>query len=58
MTLVTNVATEIIINKPNKIQKKFIWNICNFKIKHTTLCNNYENEGLKNRYILSKITSL
>ena len=37
LTLVTNVATESIINKPNEIQKEFIWSTCNFKIKHTSL---------------------
>ena len=58
LTLVTNVATEIIINKPNEIQKKFIWSACDFRIKHTTLCKSYENGGLKYRYILSKINSL
>ena len=34
---VTNVAKEIIINKPDEIQKEFIWSACNFKIKHTSL---------------------
>ena len=42
----------------NKIQKEFIWKNKNPKIKHTTLCNNYNNGGLKNIDISSKIISL
>ena len=54
LSLVTNVAMEI-INEINKIQKEFIWNGNNPKIKHSTLCNKYENGGLKNVDILSYI---
>ena len=35
LSLVTNVPTEI-INELNKIQKEFIWNGNNPKIKHST----------------------
>ena len=46
LSLVTNVPTQI-IKELNKIQKEFIWNGSNPKIKHSTLCNKYENGGLK-----------
>ena len=57
LSLVTNVPTQI-INELNKIQKEFIWNGSNPKIKHSNLCNKYENGGLKNMDILSKVISL
>ena len=57
ISLVTNVPTEI-INKLNKIQKTFIWNRNDPKIKHSILCNKYENGGLKNVDILSRAISL
>ena len=57
LSLVTNVATET-INVLNKIQKEFIQNGNNLKIKHTTFCNKYQNLGLKYVEILSKIISL
>ena len=57
LSLVTNVPTQI-INELNKIQKEFIWNESNPKIKHSTLCNRYENGGLKNVDILSKVIRL
>ena len=41
-----------------KIQKQFIWKNGNPKLKHTTLCNEYEQGGLKNVDIFSKIASL
>ena len=44
--LVTNVLTQI-INELNKIQKEFIWNGSNPKIKHSTVRNKFENGGLK-----------
>ena len=56
-SLVTNVPMQI-INELNKIQKEFTWNGSNPKIKHSTLCNKYENGGLKNVDILSKVISL
>ena len=39
-----------------KIKKQFIWKNGNPKLKHTTLCNEYEKEGPE-MYIFSKITS-
>ena len=56
-SLVTNVPTQI-INELNKMQKEFIWKGSNPKIKHSTLCNKYENGGLKNADVLSKVISL
>ena len=41
-----------------RIQKHFIWKKGNPKLKHTTLCNEYEQEGLKNVDIFSKISGL
>ena len=41
-----------------KIQKQFIWKKGNPKLKHTTLCNEHEQGGLKNVDIFFKITSL
>ena len=41
-----------------KIQNQFIWKNGNPKLKHTTLCNEYKQEGLKNVDIFSKITNL
>ena len=55
--LVTNVPAGI-INELNKIQKDFIWNIIKPKIKHSTLCNKYENNGLNNVNVLFKDISL
>ena len=40
LSLITNVPTQI-INELNKIQKEFICNGNNSKIKHSTLCNKY-----------------
>ena len=47
-----------IIQELNKIQKEFIWKTRNPKIKHYTLCKNYENGGLKNVGIMYKVVSL
>ena len=47
-----------IISELNKIQKKFVWNGNNPKIKHFTLCYKYENGVLKNVDISSKVISL
>ena len=41
-----------------EIQNKFLWSNKKSKIKHSTLCNNYKNEGLKNVDIELKIISL
>ena len=57
LSLVTNVSMQI-IKELNKIQKEFTWNGSNPKIKHSTLCNKYENGGLKNVGVLSKVISL
>ena len=47
-----------IIQELSKIQKEFIWKTRNPKIKHDTLCKNYENGGLKNVDITYKKVSL
>ena len=47
-----------IIQELNKIQKEFIWKTCNPKIKHDTLCKNYENGSLKIIDIMYKVVSL
>ena len=47
-----------VIKELNKIQQNFIWSGKNSKIKHGTLCNDYENGGLKNIDIESKMISL
>ena len=57
LCLVTNVPTEI-IKKLSKLQKEFIWNGNNPKIKHSTLSKKYENGGLKDVDISSKVISL
>ena len=41
-----------------KIQKNFIWQGKMEKVKHNTLYNVYEKEGLKNVDLRSKITSV
>ena len=46
ISLVTNVPTKI-IKKVQNTKKKSIWNGNNPQIKNTTLCNKYENGGLK-----------
>ena len=56
LSLVTNVPTEN-FNELSKIQKQFIWNGNNPKIKHPILCNTYENGDLKNLNILSRVNS-
>ena len=48
----------LIIQELNKIQKELIWKTRNIKIKHDTLCKNYENRGLKNVDIMYKVVSL
>ena len=47
-----------IIDQLNKTQKNFIWNGLNPKIKNSTVNNNYENGGIKNVNIATKISSL
>ena len=46
------------ITKLNKIHEEFIWNHKKPKIKEKTLINNFDNGGLKDVGIPSKITSL
>ena len=47
-----------IVNHLCKLQKEFLWGSSKPKIKHETLCNKYENGGLKCVDIGSKIISL
>ena len=54
MTHVPTATTELL----SKIQKEFSWGKNKSKIKHDTLCNDYENGGLKSVDIFSKIVSL
>ena len=56
LTLVTSVPSTI--DFLNKIQKDFLWEKKNVKIKHTTLCCDYTDGGLKSVDIFSKIVSL
>ena len=48
----------LIIQELNKIQKEFIRKTRNPKIRHDTLCRNYENSGFKNVIIMYKVISL
>ena len=57
LALITSVHSST-VKQLNKIQQHFIWGGKSSKIKHSTLCNNYENGGLKNVDIIFKITSL
>ena len=41
-----------------QIQREFLWNSSNVIIKHETICNDFQNEGLKNVNIPSKISSV
>ena len=41
-----------------KIQNNFIWQEKKAKIKHSTLCNGYEEGGMKNVDLRNKITSM
>ena len=54
---VTNVPTAT-MELLSKIQREFLWRKNKYKIKHDTLCNDYENGGLKSVDIFSKIVSL
>ena len=47
-----------LIEKLQKIKKTFIWHSSRPKISQKTLCNNFENGGLKHVNISSKIISL
>ena len=57
LALVTEIPTSA-INMLTKIQMEFIWKGKNPKIKISTLCNDYENGGLKNIDIFLKVGSL
>ena len=57
LALITNIPTST-MKELIKIQKEFIWNNKNPKIKHTTLCINYDDGGFKNIDISSKIIRL
>ena len=57
LSLVKTISN-LIKQELNKIQKEFIWKTHNPKIKHNTLCKNYENGGLKNVDIMYKVVSL
>ena len=41
-----------------RIQREFIWNSSNAKIKHETICNKFQDGGLRNVDIPSKISNL
>ena len=57
LTLVTSVPS-FAIDLLNKIQKDFLWDKKNAKIKHTILYCDYANGGLKSIDVFSKIVSL
>ena len=57
LALIINIPT-LTMKELKKIQKEFISKNKSPKKKHTTLCNNYDNGGLKNFDISSKIISL
>ena len=57
LALVTNKPT-VTIELLSKIQKEFLWGENKSKVKHDTLCNDYENGGLKSVDIFSKIVSI
>ena len=56
LVLVTEIPTPIFLF--NKIQMKFIWKGKKLKIKHSTLCNEYENGTLKNVDVFTKVVIL
>ena len=53
LALLTNVPTAT-IGLLSKIQQELLWEKNKSKIKHDTLCNDYENGGLKSVDIFSK----
>ena len=57
LALVKDIPSSTIAQLEN-IQKQFIWKNRNPKLKHTILCKEYEQGGLKNVDIFSKITNL
>ena len=56
VTLITSFSKQL-IEEMQRIQKAFIWNNLTSKLKHETLCNSFEEGGLKNVDINSKIAS-
>ena len=52
--LIPNEITSI----TQRIQRKFLWNSNNVKIKHETICNDFQNGSLKNVDTSSKMSSL
>ena len=57
LTLIISFSKQV-IEEIQKIQKAFTRNNLTPKIKHETLCNSFEEDGLKNVDINSKIASL
>ena len=57
LTFLTVIPNSL-IEELQKIQKTFIWHSSRPKISNKTLCNNFENDGLKHVDISSKIISL
>ena len=57
LALVTEVPTST-TNLLPKIQMEFIWKGKILRIRDSALCNDYENGGLKNVNIFSKVVSL
>ena len=57
LVLLTIVPKNVIFEL-KEIQNKFLWSNKKSKIKHSTLCNDYKNGGLKNVDIELKIISL
>ena len=51
-------VTTIVIKALETIQTCFLWNNSNPKIKHKTLCQNYEDGGLKKVHIRNKVNNL
>ena len=49
---------KFIPEKPDKLQKSFVWKTKKPKIKHSTLIRDYSEEGLKEVDIKSKIVAL
>ena len=43
------------INELEKIQQAFLWKNSTLNIKHETLCNDYENGGLKMLTLQAKL---
>ena len=57
LSLITTVP-HALINQLNNIQRNFIWNRKNRKIKASTLSNSYEDGGLKDVNVFTKVISM